>query len=156
MASVSRNQRLAWIASQVGEGKSNASIVMECMTLFPGVSEAVARKDLKEIMQRLTEIELANLPEIKTRFLEIGWKLLEECRKYSQMGAAVNQFKNLALMAGVLDDKKPENNQQANGAPDNKIIRERIAQLMRNKKIKAQAEEAGIDLESIAGPGKDE
>lgn len=152
MSSPNRNTRLAWIAQEISKGQSNASIIVACMAKFPGVSEAVARKDLKEIMARLTEIELENLPEIKTRFMEIGWKLLEECRSVAQYGPAVNQFKTLAAMAGVLTEKGQIADGSPTGTPEAEIIRKRIAQLMKDKKVKADAEAAGIDLKVFDGP----
>lgn len=141
----SRNQRLAWIAQELSKGKSNAAIVLDCMTKFPGVSEKVARKDLKEILGRLTEIELETLQDAKTRFMEVGWKLLEEARSLAQMGAAVNQFKTLVAMAGLLNEKQ-EATKEATGVPESNVIRERIAQLMKSRKVQAEAKAAGIDL----------
>jgi hypothetical protein len=146
--SATRNQRLAWIAKQLSEGKSNSAIVLDCMTAFKGVSETVARRDLKEILQRLTEIEIEGLPEIKTRMMEVGWKLLEDARSLGQMGAAVNQFKTLAILSGALNEHEKENKQQT-GTPESQVIRERIAQLMKSKKIQAQAQDAGIDLKEL-------
>lgn len=147
--SAARNQRLAWISQEIAKGKSNATIVLECMAKFPGTSEHVARKDLKELLQRLTEIELENLPEIKTRFLEIGWKLLEECRSLAQMGPAVNQFKALAIMSGVLNEKGVDTSGAATGSPESEVVRNRIKELMKNKKIKQEAKDAGIDLDEL-------
>jgi len=147
--SAARNVRLAWIAQELSKGKSNGQIILDCMTQFPGVSEKVARKDLKEILQRLTEIEADTLVEAKTRFMEIGWKLLEECRSLAQMGPAVNQFKTLATMAGVLNEKDPDKQAGPTGSPESAIVRERIAQLMKSKAVQEKAQEAGIDLDSM-------
>lgn len=146
--SAARNIRLGWIAQELASGKSNAQIVLDCMARFKGVSEKVARKDLKEILQRLTEIELECLPEVKTRMMEVGWKLLEEARKLGQYGPAVNQFKTMAIMSGALDEKK-ESKQENTGTPENAIIRERISQLMKSKRLQEDAKAAGIDLEAL-------
>lgn len=148
--SAARNRRLAWMAQEISKGKSNAMIVLDCMTAFPGTSEKTARKELKELLQRLTEIELESLPEVKSRFMEMGFKLLEECRSLAQMSAAVNQFKALAAIAGVLSDKpNQETTGQATGSPESAIVRERIKQLMKNKSVQEQAKAAGIDLEEM-------
>lgn len=150
--SVARNRRLAWMAQEISKGKSNAMIILDCMTIFPGTSEKVARKDLKELLQRLTDIEMECLPEVKSRFLEIGFKLLEECRSLAQMSAAVNQFKALAQMSGVLSDKPQDSNTggPSNGSPESVIVRERIKQLMKSKSVREQAEAAGIDLDQMS------
>lgn len=151
--SAQRNKRLAWMAQEISKGKSNSAIVLECMSLFPGVSETTARKDLKELMQRLTEIELENLPEIKTRFMEIGFKLMEDARSLAQLGPAANIFKTMAQMAGVLTEKVEHSGSvggaSGSPAPEASQVRERIAQLMRNKKVREAAKEAEIDLDSM-------
>lgn len=153
--SAARNQRLAWLAQELSKGKTNAAIVLDCMTKFPNVSEKTVRKELKELLQRLTDIEMECLPEVKTRFLEIGFKLLEECRSLAQMSAAVNQFKALAQMSGVLSEKPAESTSgPSNGSPESIIVRERIKQLMKNKNIREQAEAAGIDLDELAKDGE--
>src|ERR1043165_5187980 len=100
--SATRNTRLAWLASQLAEGKSNASIVIDCMSKFRGVSEKTARRDLKEVLQRFTEIENDSIEERKSKFMEIGWKLMEDCRSVAQYGPAVNLFKTLSAISGLL------------------------------------------------------
>lgn len=147
--SANRNKRLAWIAQEITQGKSNAQIVLDIMKTFPGVSEKVARADLKEILGRFSEIDEDTIASAKARYLEMGFKLLEDCRKAAQFGPAVNQFKALAQIAGVMSDKPDANNPANQGSPENAVIRERIAQLMKNKQIKKSAEEAGIDLKKI-------
>lgn len=147
--SAARNQRLAWLAQEISKGKSNAMIVVDCMAAFPNVSEKTVRKELKELLQRFQEIELESLPELKARFLEIGFKLMEEARSLAQMGPAVNQFKTLAAISGVLNEKKLEDSGAPTGNPENALVRERIAQLMKSKAVRAQAKEAGIDLDAL-------
>ncbi len=145
--SANRNKRYSYIAEELKKGQSNASIIMGCMATFPGCSEATARRELKEIIQRLTEIEIENFPEVKTRFMEIGWKILEDARQLGQMSAAVNQFKAMAQIAGVLTEKVQVDNTPTQAAPEASIVRERIALLMKSKKIRQEAEEAGLELE---------
>lgn len=148
--SAQRNKRLAWMAQEISKGKSNAAIVLECMSFFPGVSEATARKDLKELMQRLTEIELENLPEIKTRFMEIGFKLMEDARSLAQLGPAANIFKTMAQMAGVLTERVEHSGSISTAAtPEASTVRDRIQKLMRNKHVREAAKEAEIDLDKM-------
>lgn len=152
--SAQRNKRLAWMAQEISKGKTNSAIVLECMSIFPGVSETTARKDLKELMVRLTEIELENLPEIKTRFMEIGFKLMEDARSLAQLGPAANIFKTLAGIAGVVSDKIEHSGSiggsgSGQPAPEASQVRDRIAQLMRNKNVRAAAKEADIDLDKM-------
>lgn len=152
MPKATRNHRLAWLATELAKGKSNSGVIMEYMTVFPGISEAVARKDFKELLQRMQEIELETLAEAKTRFMEQGWKLLEECRSLAQMGPAVNQFKTLATIAGVFNDKPGEDSKGNTGTPEAQAVRERIAKLMKDRKITDAAKEAGIDLSALRNP----
>ena len=136
--------------AELNKGKSNAMIVLECMLQFPTVSEATVRKDLKEIIQHLHSIELENAPEIKTRMLEVGWKLLEDARAYGQMSAAVNQWKNMANVLGITSESHMQDNQSA--APENNIVRERINKLMKNKRVMDEANRLGLDLDSLKEP----
>lgn len=148
--SANRNQRLAWLMQQLDKGKSNAQLVLELMSTFKGVSEKTARNDLHELLDRLTEIELENAPQLKQRMVEIGFKLMEDARALGQLGPAVSQFKNLSALMGLLDPKSDTSggtNGLATGTPDNQIVRERIAQLMKDKKLRLAAKEAGIALD---------
>ena len=106
--SASRNIRLAWIAQELAKGKSRASIVLDCMVQFKGVSEKTARKDLKEILQRITEIDNETLAEARTHVLEAGWALMQEARSLAQMGPAVNQFKNICTLMGLMSDRSQD------------------------------------------------
>lgn len=163
--SAMKSQRLAWIASQLGEGKSNAQIVIDCMSKFRGVSEATARRDVRDVLQRFQEIEDDAISENRTKFLEIGWKLLSDCRAAVQFGPAVNLFKTLAAIQGLLDaDSKgniytPAGQGQAptdTGTPEAKLVRERIANLLKNKNVREQAQAAGIDLTQLKRETQDE
>ena len=152
--SATRNARLAWIAQQLAKGKSNANIVIECVATFRGVSEQVARKDLKAVLQRFTEIENETIEESKTKFLEVGWKLLEETRSVAQYGAAANLFKTLAAISGLLESTKTggiyapagEPGGAISGNPEASVVRDRITALLKNKSVQTMAKESGIDL----------
>lgn len=157
-----RNDRLAWIYAEIKKGQTNAAIVANMMQRYRGLSERDAKRDLKDVVSHMTRVELdASLPETRQKFLEIGFSLLEDCRQNFQLNAAVSQFKTLAAMAGVLVEKgsqlsaagiSPET--MASG-PD-ATIRERIANLLRNRNIQTRATQAEIDLaELAAGTGKD-
>lgn len=153
--SAQRNTRLAWIAQELAKGKSNASIVIDCMAKFRGVSEKTARKDLKEILQRFTDIENETIEESKAKFMEIGWKLLDDSRSVAQYGPAVNLFKTLAAISGLLDANSsgtisaPTGERGETSSPEAKLVRERISQLLKNKQVQKQAQDAGIDLAEL-------
>lgn len=154
--SANRNKRLAWIAQEITQGKSNPQIIIDMMKFFPGVSEKVAKADLKELLERFSEIDEETIATAKAKYLEMGFKLLQDCRAAAQFGPAVNQFKALAQIAGVMaeNNKTPESGPNANnGSPENAMIRERIKTLMKNKAVKKQAQEAGIDLKELAKEG---
>ncbi len=148
----SRNTRLAWLAVELAKGKSNAAIVVDCMTAFHGVNEKTVRRDLKDILQRFTEIENDTIEEARTKFMEVGWKLLNETRSVAQYGPAVNLFKTLAAISGLLDSDRggtistPGSDGSLSGSPEAKLVRDRIAQLLKNRSVQSSAKEAGIDL----------
>jgi hypothetical protein len=151
--SANRNKRLAWIAQEITQGKSNPQIIIDMMRTFPGVSEKTAKADLKELLERFSEIDEETIATAKAKYLEIGFKLLQDCRQAAQFGPAVNQFKALAQIAGVMAEgnKNPEGGPNANnGSPENAMIRERIATLIKSKPIKKAAQDAGIDLKELA------
>lgn len=164
--SSARNTRLAWIAQELANGKSNAMIVVECMAKFHGVSEKVARADLREILQRFTEIENDSIEESKAKFMEVGWKLLADARAVTQYGPAVNLFKTLAAISGLLDGngggetrplgnaKTPLGSAGGAGTPEASVVRERIAELQRNKAVRESAREAGVDLAALKSQAK--
>lgn len=151
--SAARNQRLAWLAQELSAFKTLPSIVIDAMTKFPNVSEKTIRKELNELLSRLTDIHMQNAPEIKTQLLEQAYKLLEECKSLSQMGPAVNLFKTITQMYGVLSEGKgtqQDGNNSSSGSPESIIVRERIKQLMKDKRVRAEAEAAGVDLDKLA------
>jgi hypothetical protein len=148
--SAARNTRLAWMAQELARGQTSATIVLNCMTKFPGVSEKTARRDLKELLVRLNEIELEMLPEVKHRMMEIGFKLMNDSMSVAQYGPAANIFKTLSVMTGAIDLKGTStDSEKTQGQPDASQVRDRIKKLMESKKIKAEAEAAGIDLTEL-------
>jgi hypothetical protein len=148
--SANRNKRLAWVAQEIAKGKSNPQIILDMMKFFPGVSEKVARADLKEILERFSEIDEETIASAKAKYLEMGFQLLQDCRQAAQFGPAVNQFKALAQISGVLTEKgNAGSTPEQQGSPENTTIRERIKALMKSKNVKKAAEEAGIDLKEL-------
>jgi hypothetical protein len=148
--SVNRNKRLAWISQQIAECKSNATIIRECMQIFPGISEKTARADLKELMERMTEIEMENLPEAKTKHLELAFRILDESLKLGQLGPAANMWKNMAVVMGLANDKdQTTNSTNSTSTPEADKVRARIAELMRKKSVRDAAKEANIDLDAM-------
>ncbi len=145
--SANKNKRYAWIAQELSKGQSNASIVLGCMTVFPGLSEKTARQDLKEILQRLTEIECETLPETKQKYLETLWKSFRDASSLGQYSAAANFAKLLAQIEGVITEKVQVETKPTLAAPEADTVRERIALLLKNKRIRQDADAANIDLD---------
>lgn len=152
-ASQSANIRRAWLSERIGDGKSDAKLIALGAAKF-GVTEKTIRKDLDYIYDRWMEIYEASQPARIAQFMELGLTLLEECRdagsKSLHYGPAVSQFKNLAIMAGVMRDGlmgKQETVAQGETRPDDNAIRERINSLQKDPKIRERAMKAGLDLE---------
>jgi hypothetical protein len=74
-------------------------------------------------------------------------------RNAMQYGPAAAQFKTLAAISGVLNEKRPEDTDKASGSPESQVIRERIKQLMRDKAVRSLAKDAGIDLDKMKDDG---
>lgn len=146
-----RNARLAWLAMQVGKGKTDAMLVLECMGAFPGVSEKTARAELKEIYQRFSDINSDNLAEQKVKFLELGFEMLEEMRAAMQLGPAANQYKTLAAISGVASEKSQVDQTVSVGTPSPKAetVRDRIGKLINDPKVRERAKRIGMDIDDI-------
>jgi hypothetical protein len=88
--------------------------------------------------------------------MELGLNLLAECRdagsKTLHYGPAVQQFKNLAIMAGVMRDGLMGKQSQVAGSgetrPDDQTVRERINSLQKDPKVRERAMRAGLDLDA--------
>ena len=152
-----RNARLAWIAMNgFGKGKTDAKIIIELMTAFPGTSEQTARADLKALYQRYYDINQDNVEHASAQALEQAWDCYEKCINLCQMSAAVKVLEHIHKLLGLSTDSKGSGklgpdapgSGQATPAPD--IVRERIAKLMKSKSVQEQAQEAGIDLKDLA------
>lgn len=145
-----RNARLAWLSQNIIKGRTDASIILEMMQLFPPVSEKTCREELKELYKRYSEINEENLPEQKSKFLELGFLYMEEMRNGFQYGPLANLFKTMATIQGVLTDKvKLDQSITVEPGPKVDIVRDRISTLMNDPKIKERAKKLGLDLEEI-------
>jgi hypothetical protein len=147
------NIRRAWLSERIGDGKSDAKLIALAAATFR-VSEKTIKKDLDIVYERWIEIYEASQPGRIAQFMELGLTLLEECRdagsKSLHYGPAVAQFKNLAIMAGVMREGlmgKQEPATQGETRPSDQDIRERIVSLQKDPKVRERAMKAGLDLE---------
>lgn len=148
-----RNARLAWIAMNAfGKNKTDARIIIELMSAFPGTSEQVARTDLKALYQRYYDINQDNIDHAQAQALEQAYDLYEKCINLCQMSAAVKILEHIHKLLGLGQIDKssgtPVDATQATPAPE--IVRDRIAKLMQDKAVKENAEEAKINLTELA------
>jgi hypothetical protein len=149
-----RNARLAWLSiNGWGKSKSDARIIIELMAAFPGVSEKVAREDMRALYQRLYDINQDNFETASAQMLEQSWKAYTLAVNMCQMSAAANLLKHIHGLMGYTgenrrQDTTPAGSGQPIPAPD--IIRERIHELMKKRKIQEEAQEANIDLKDLA------
>lgn len=145
-----RNARLAWLAQEICKGQTDAQVIINCMAAFTGVSEKTARAELREIYQRFSEINADNLPDQKTKFLELGFVMLQEMRQNLQLGPAANHFKTLANIAGVVtDNSKVSSTSEVNltSAPKADTVRSRIEALRSDPKVRERAKKLGLDID---------
>lgn len=149
------NIRRAWLAERIGDGTSDAKLVALAAVTFR-VSEKTIRKDLDFVYDRWIEIYEASQPGRIAQFMEMGLSLLQEARdagsKTLHYGPAVAQFKNLAIMAGVMKDglglgKQDSSPAHGDTRPDDQVVRERIASLQKDPTIRERAMRAGLDLD---------
>lgn len=156
MASQKANIRRAWLAERIGDGTSDAKLIGLCAATFK-ISEATARKDLAEVYDHWIDVYEQMAPGRVAQFMELGLKLLEECReaggKSLQYGPAVAQFKNLAIMAGVMREGLMGKQSEASGAgpastrPSDEVIRERLSALKKDPGVRERALKLGLDLD---------
>jgi hypothetical protein len=146
-----RNARLAWLAQNICKGQTDAKIVIGLMAAFPGTSEKTARVELREIYSRFSEINAENMPEQKVKLMELAFDLLEQCRQNMQLGPAVNQFKTIAQMSGVITDKVQVDQSSSGGTPAPKadVVRDRISKLANDPKIRERAKKLGLDIDDV-------
>ncbi len=151
-----KNLRLAWFSQRLCSGASDALIIAEAVVKFR-ISATTARKDLTEIYTRWTNIDLDNAHMHKAKFMELGMELMDELRTNMQFGPAVNHFKTLAQISGVLSDGKvrmSEGESSMQPAPKAEVVRDRISQLANDPKVRAKALALGLDLSIIDGVDK--
>lgn len=151
-----RNARLAWLANNIVKGRTDASIILECMTAFK-CSEQVARADLKAIYQRYADIHTENLPEQKVKLLEVAWQMLDDMRAGYAFGPAANQFKTIATMLGTLTEGgKQDNSPTEQTTPKPDIVRDRISLLLRDPKVREKAQRLGLDLDKASDSSEED
>lgn len=146
-----RNLRLAWFSQRLCSGASDALIIAEAVVKFR-ISQATARKDLTEIYTRWTNIDLDNAHMHKAKFMELGMELMDELRSNLQFGPAVNHFKTLAQISGVLGDGKvrvSDGESSTQPAPSADVVRSRISELANNPKVREKALKLGLDLSNL-------
>jgi hypothetical protein len=146
------NTRLAWLWSNgFGQDKSDAKIIMELMSAFPGTSEQTARRDLNRCYERFHDLNTENEPFAMAQAIEQAYNLYEQAKNLCQMSAAAKILEHIHKMRGINTDKSQAANKtlEATGTPDADIIRERIRALHAKKSIHKAAEEADIDLNAL-------
>jgi hypothetical protein len=157
-ATAKANIRKAWIASRLSEGMSDAQLVALGAVIHK-VAESTIRKDLSDVYNRWMEIYEENEPQRLAKFMELGLAILAECRDAGQktlnFSSAVSQFKNLAIMAGVMREGllgKTEANAGGDySRPTNQDVLERLAELKKNPEIRDRAMRLGLDLDKKSG-----
>lgn len=150
------NIRRSWLSERIGDGSSDAKLVALGAATFK-VTEKTIRRDLAWVYDRWMDIWEENQPSQMARFMELGLELLAECRdagqKTAHYGPAVQQFKTLAVMSGVMRDGLTPNKDNSGPAqagdtrPTDDAIRERINSLKKDPKIRERAMRAGLDLD---------
>jgi hypothetical protein len=155
-ASQKANIRRAWLAQRIGQGKSDAENIALCAATFK-VSEKTARQDLSAVYDRWIEIDREMAPKHKAAFMELGFSILKEARDAandpasgSTFAPVVAQFKNLAIMSGVMRDglaSKTDTPAGGDSRPNDQTVRERISALKENQAVREKAMKLGLDLD---------
>ncbi len=134
-----------------GKPMSDTQKVLGLMAAFPGTSEKIAKAELKEVYQRFAEINADNWANAKEKFIEMGFDALDKMDKAMQYGPYANMFKTMASMSGVITEKAQADQTVTQGTPtpQAQTVRDRIAKLMDDPKIKERAKRAGLDLAEL-------
>lgn len=150
------NLRRSWLAQRVGTTETDSTLVAQCAAVFK-VSELTVRKDLKWVYDRWIQIDAEMAPMHKARFMELGFTILQEARdaakdplQHSTFAPVVAQFKNLAVLSGVMRDGLQGSQAPASVGetrPQDLTLRERISQLKNNPAVRERAMKLGLDLD---------
>lgn len=155
--SPTKNVRLAWIAQELGEGESTGRLAERYLKKYPKMSHEQAKKDIKQVLERFTEVEDYTIGQARSKYLEIMFNVGREAREALQFGPAVNAYKVAAQIAGVLTtgpsvqvQTVSQNAVVAVGVPDAALVRARIQALLADSEVKAKAAAAGVDVQRLA------
>jgi hypothetical protein len=120
------------------------------MTAFPGTTEKVARQELRDLYKRFSDINTDNLPDQKVKFLELGFQMLDDMRQGFAHGPAAMHYKTLATIAGVNTTDKLVVDQTVSTSPAPKadVVRDRLAKLTQDPKVRERAKRLGLDIDS--------
>lgn len=156
MAVTNKNQRLAWMAQELGKLKSNNAIVAEACRIF-GIALSTAKAELREVYDHWASFSRENAESDKFKVLEALWTSVDEARTAFNYNAVIAGLREIAKIQGSYAPEKVNLTGQVavSGAPTASTVRGRLAALMADPKIRAKAAKIGLDLDTIAGVGSD-
>lgn len=147
---VSKNQRMAWMASQLGLLKSNSRVVQEAMSTF-GISLQTAKKELAEVYEHWSSFSKENAEADRHKVLEALWESVDQARQQFNYNAVIAGLREIARIQGNYADQKIklEGSVNTTGSPASAVVRSRIQALANDPKIREKALKLGLDLDKI-------
>lgn len=145
-----KNQRMAWMAGELGKLRSNSAIVQEAMSIF-GLSLQTAKKELAEVYEHWASFSRENAEADKHKVLEALWASVESARQAFNFNAVIAGLREIAKIQGSYAPEKVtlDGVVSTNGAPAANTVRSRIRALMEDPKIREKALKVGLDLDKI-------
>lgn len=149
-STATRNQRLAWMAGELGKLRSNGAICQEALALF-GITLATAKKDLAEVYEHWASFSKENAEADKHKVLEALWASVEGARAMFNYNAVVAGLREIAKIQGNYAPEKVNlsGTLATTGTPAASAVRARMQALLADPKIRARALKVGLDLDTI-------
>ncbi len=137
----------AWIRRHLGDSTSDAELLSAFAAAFKIRNEAKAASELKRIIAADQAIEEEFAESSWARHIALGQALMVEMRAANAHGPAAQMWKAISQAKGFEAAQKVE--VEVSG-PDPSVIRQRIAQLLKDQRINEMAHQVGaIDTNAI-------
>ncbi len=143
-----RNQRMAWMAGELGKLRSNGAICQEAMGLF-AISLGTAKKDLAEIYEHWASFSKENAEADKHKVLEALWASVDGARAMFNYNAVIAGLREIAKIQGNYAAEKVNlsGSLSTTGAPAANTVRARMQALLADPEIRKRALKAGLGID---------
>ena len=140
-------EKRTWVRAHLGDISSDAELLTAFAKHFGMRDEGRASQELREILDADASVEEHFEGISATRHLALGQRLLNMMVADKAFGPASVVWKAMSQVKGLEQQRVQV---EVSGAPSAEIVRARIAKLMADQRVHAQAEAIGVDLDEQA------